>query len=99
VQARVVISAEVAVGAAHHQDRLVADDVLDEVARVRDLFLPARDLPHARPQPRHLEVDELPGDVALLGDEVAHGRLRPYSRSTSPTCSSWSPTPFPTGKR
>ena len=35
---------------AHDHDRVVADRVLEEVARRRELLLPARDLPHARPQ-------------------------------------------------
>src|SRR5205085_6671540 len=87
------------IGGRHGEDRLVADHVLDEVAGPRDLFVAACHLPHTRPQPLHLQVDELPRDVALLRDQVGHGRLRRYSPSTSPTCSSASPTPSPSGRR
>src|SRR5581483_1211256 len=97
VQAGVVEGADAAIGGAHDEDRLVADDVLDEVAGLSDLLFPAGDLPHARPEALHLEVDELPGDVALLRNQVGHGRLAKYLRSTSPTCSSSLPTPSPTG--
>ena len=50
------------------EDRLRPDHVLDEVADGSELFLAARDLPHARPQALHLEVAERGGGVALLRD-------------------------------
>jgi len=57
------------------------------------------DLPHPGPEAFHLQVEELPGGVALLGDESLHGRLEKYLPSTSPTCSSSPPTPSPTARR
>jgi hypothetical protein len=54
--------------AADDEDRLVADRVLQEVAGERDLFFPARDLPDPRPEPLHLEVEELAGVVPRAGD-------------------------------
>ncbi len=56
---------------AHDDDRLVEELVLDEVARLRDLFEPARHLPHARPEALVLEPEELRVVVALLGHAVS----------------------------
>ena len=52
------------------QDRLVANDVLEVVAHRAHFFFAARHLPDPGPQPFHLEVEELLGDVALLGNDV-----------------------------
>ena len=52
------------------QDRLVANDVLEVVADIAHLFFAARHLPDPGPQPLHLEVEELLGDVALLRNDV-----------------------------
>ena len=55
--------------AAHDEDGLVADGVLEEVAAVGNLLLPASYLPHMRPQELHFEVEELLRGVAGAGDD------------------------------
>src|SRR5205823_5648037 len=70
VEAGVVVGGDASIVGAYHEHGLVADRVLDEVARIRDLFLATGDLPHARPEPLHLEVEEGLRDVALLGHEA-----------------------------
>ena len=72
VQARIRERADRVGTAPHDDDGFVADRVLDEVADVRDLLLAAGDLPGARPHPLVLEVEELPRQVALLGDQRVH---------------------------
>ena len=69
VQAGVEVPLDVPRVRADHEDRLVADRVLEVVARLGHLFLAACDLPDPRPQLLHLEIEELPRDVPLLGDE------------------------------
>ena len=51
---------------AHHDDRLVEDLVLDEVARLGDLLEPARHLPDPGPQQLDLHLVEVRVEVALL---------------------------------
>jgi hypothetical protein len=80
VRARVEESTDVVAIAADDEDRLVADRVLDEVAPVRDLFLAARDLPDARPEPFHLEVVELARHVARPGHGDHAVRFRQRER-------------------
>src|SRR5262245_13776707 len=58
VDARVVEGAHVARGRAGHEGGVVSNRILHEVARIRNLLEPARDLPHARPQTLVLERDE-----------------------------------------
>ena len=81
---------------AHHDDRLVEDPVLDEVARVGDLFEPARHLPHVRPKVLALELEEVGRVVPRRGDafrvgnregmhRTNHGAIR--SRQTKSTAS------------
>ena len=70
VQAGVVEPGDRAGFGAHDDDRVVADRVLEEVARRGELLLATGDLPHARPQPLELEVGELGGGVALLRQEA-----------------------------
>ncbi len=55
---------------AEHDDRLVEELVLHEVARPGDLLEPARHLPDARPQQLGLHRVEVRVEVALLGDPV-----------------------------
>ena len=68
---------------AQHDDRLVEDLVLDEVARLRDLLEPARHLPDPRPQQLGLHLVEVGVEVALLGNpvgdlhRVGHRECRP----------------------
>ena len=53
---------------AQHDDRLIEDLVLDEVARLRDLLEPARHLPDPRPQQLGLHRVEVGVEVALLAE-------------------------------
>ena len=70
MEARVVVGDDLAVAGAHDEDGLLADRVFDEIPRIRHLLLTACDLPDARPQPFHLEVEEGLGDVTILGHEA-----------------------------
>ena len=70
MEAGIVMRDHAAVDGAHDEHRLLADRVLDEIAWIGHLFFTARDLPHAGPQPVHLEVEKCPRDVALLGNEA-----------------------------
>ncbi len=58
-----------AVGA-HHDDGLIQDLVLGEVARLRDLLEPARHLPDPRPQELRLHLEEVLVEIAFLGSTV-----------------------------
>ena len=69
VEAGVVEGADRPVVAPDDEDRLVPDLVLDEVARLGELLLAARDLPDPAPQPVQLEAGELGRRVASLGNE------------------------------
>ncbi len=55
---------------AHDDDRVVTDRILEERAGPLELLFAARDLPDARPEPLELELGELVGRVALLGQEA-----------------------------
>ena len=66
VAARVLERPHLHVVGAHHDDRLVEDLVLDEVARLRDLLEPARHLPDPGPQQLALHRVEVRVEVALL---------------------------------
>ena len=70
MQARVVERVQHAGFGADDRDGLVADRVLEEVARAGNLLLTARDLPDARPQSLLLELGEGAGGVSLLGHEA-----------------------------
>ena len=70
VQARIRKRGDRVGPAAHDEDGLVADRVLDVVADARDLLLAARDLPDPRPQPLVLEVEELARQIPLFGDQA-----------------------------
>ena len=59
--ARVVEGADLVVGAAHDEDRLVGDPVVEVVAGRRQLLLAARHLPGAGPEPRRLDARRRPG--------------------------------------
>ena len=88
-QLHAAVAAGVVVGAdgggvdAHHDDGLVEDLVLDEVAGFGDLLEPARHLPDARPEQLGLQRVELRVVVPLLGDPV-HGLDRPWHRKRCP---------------
>ena len=63
-------------------DRLIADDVLDEVSDLGDLLQAARHLPGVAPEVLLLELEELTVVVALSrhGEAVLHGeRVRPLA--------------------
>ncbi len=60
---------DVVIVAAHDDDRLVADGVLEEVAGLGELLFAASHLPHAGPQALHLDVEELTRGVASTGDD------------------------------
>ena len=60
---------------AQHDDRLIEELVLDEVARLRDLLEPARHLPDPRPQQLDLHLVEVGVEVALLGNPVRELRV------------------------
>ena len=68
---------------AHHDDRLVEELVLDEVAGLGDLLEPAGHLPDPRPEQLGLHLVEVRVEVALLGDpvgelhRVGHRKRRP----------------------
>ena len=66
VAAGVLEGPHLAVVGAHHDDRLVEDLVLDEVAGLRDLLEPARHLPDPGPQLLGLQPEEVRVEVALL---------------------------------
>ena len=70
VQARVVKADDRAGLGTHHDDRVVADRVLEERAGPGQLLFATGDLPHARPEPLELELGELTGRVALLRQEA-----------------------------
>ena len=61
---------------AHHDDRLVEVPVLHEIARVGDLFEPARHLPHVRPEVLALRLEELGRVVPGGGDTFRVGDWR-----------------------
>ena len=67
---------------AHHDDGLIQDLVLGEVAGLRDLLEPARHLPDPRPQELRLHLEEVRVEIALLAgpvgelDRVGHRRCR-----------------------
>jgi hypothetical protein len=44
---------------AHNQDRLINNRVLDEIADIRKVFEPTRDLPAVRPQTMAFELEEV----------------------------------------
>ncbi len=75
---------------AHHDDRLVEDLVLDEVARLGDLLEPAGHLPDPGPELLGLQGGEAGIDVALLGhavrvlDREGHRQRRPLLAPPSP---------------
>ena len=69
------------------KDRLIADRVFDVVAGRRDLFEPARHLPHVWPQPCPLEVGEPLVVVALGGDETGPAQgVRRVGAGREPWC-------------
>src|SRR5207245_847507 len=69
VQTAVGVGADLVGRGTHDENRLIADRVLDVRAGLGDLLLAAGHLPHARPEPLHLEIEELARDVTVLGDE------------------------------
>ena len=97
--ARVLERAHAHVVGAQHDDRLVEELVLDEVARLRDLLEPARHLPDPRPQQLGLHRVEVRVEVALLADpvrelhRVGHRECRPlpiHDRHAAPLSASGS---------
>ena len=70
VTAHVVVRLDRVLVDAHDDHRLVEDLVLDVVARLRDVFQPARHLPHPRPQELRFHGEELRVVVAAGGDAV-----------------------------
>ncbi len=50
---------------AHHEDRIVRNAILDIITDIGDLLEPAGHLPHPRPQPFVLQLEELPVEIAL----------------------------------
>ena len=81
--AGVVIGPHVFGVEADHDDGLVEDLVLDEVAGLGDLLEPACHLPHPRPEHLVFERVELRVVVPLLGDPIG-GLHRPRHRKRSP---------------
>ena len=63
VAADVVVRPD-AVRGAHHDDRVAADVIDPVVAHLGNLLLPASHLPHAGPEPLHLQVVERLAGVA-----------------------------------
>ncbi len=78
VQAHVAVRRDGVGRRAHHEDLDAGDVVGDVVADLGDVLLATGDLPHALPDPLHLELVELLRGVALGGHPellVAVGRL------------------------
>ena len=92
---------------AQHDDRLIEELVLDEVARLRDLLEPARHLPDARPQQLGFHRVEVGVEVTLLGNavrdlhRVGHRECRPlpiHDRHARPSRAECVGCSIPTGR-
>ena len=83
MQAGVVVRTDDVGGRAHDEDRLVADQVLAEVADLGDLLLAAGHLPDACPEAVEFQCRELRRSCSGRGGRRRRRRTRTLSRSMS----------------
>jgi hypothetical protein len=74
MQTGVVEGADLVCRRADHDQRRLPDVVNDMIPDIGNLFLPASDLPHARPHAFHLELVKLTRGIGVRAEDLLIGK-------------------------